>query len=289
MSNDPLLGDEPDDLRHYHSSRPVCWRGRPLPMERAHRHDDIELNLVEDGELRYLFGGDHVHVEAGSIVLFWAAVPHQLISATSRSTVWLVLPLRDLLRMSLPETALSQLLSGIPLRAPTRSGDRELFTGWAEEVAGPAAADTDTEPGDGDLAAIAGLEIEARIRRLARDSTPATGATAAPSGVPVRRAAQMAQFITTNFREPITVAEIAAHVHLHPQYAMTTFRRVTGSTLGDYLTQRRLAEAVRLLVAGDSAVTEIVSSSGFGSLSRFYACFRARYGCSPSAYRRLRN
>lgn len=277
------MSTEPETMGHYHSSRPVCWRGRPLPMERAHRHDDIELNLVEDGELHYLFGGDPICVGAGSLVLFWAAVPHQLISATTESATWLVLPLRDLLRMSLPERTLSQLLSGMPLQAPSLPADRALFTGWAAEVPGP-----DQEPADIDLAAIAALEIEARIRRLVRDSTPATGAAQAPAGATVRRAAQMAQFITTNFREPITIGDIAAHVHLHPQYAMTTFRRATGSTLGDHLTQRRLAEAVRLLVAEDEPVGEIATRSGFGSLSRFYACFRERYGCSPSEYRRLR-
>jgi AraC-like DNA-binding protein len=137
------------------------------------------------------------------------------------------------------------------------------------------------------------LEIQAWIRRLARHASPVDdlpsasgGETTDSDGTTVGRAAAMARFIAVRFREPISVGEIAASVHLHPHYAMTVFREVVGTTLGAYLTQCRVAEAQRLLLTTNATMGEIAHASGFGSQSRFYSCFTTACGVPPGNYRR---
>ena len=51
-------------------------------MPAAHWHDHVELNLLLEGEMTYLFNGRREEVEAGRLVLFWAAIPHQTITIT---------------------------------------------------------------------------------------------------------------------------------------------------------------------------------------------------------------
>jgi hypothetical protein len=63
---------------HQHPSALACWQGRGHAMPSAHRHDDLEVNLVDDEPLTYLFGGSLVTVEPGHTALFWASVPHRL-------------------------------------------------------------------------------------------------------------------------------------------------------------------------------------------------------------------
>jgi hypothetical protein len=52
-------------------------------MTRPDRHNEIEINLLADGGLTYLFGGRKIQIPAGRLSTFWAAMPHQIIAFDS--------------------------------------------------------------------------------------------------------------------------------------------------------------------------------------------------------------
>jgi AraC-like DNA-binding protein len=91
--------------------------------------------------------------------------------------------------------------------------------------------------------------------------------------------------VDRHFREPLTLAGVAAQAHLSPNYFSERFRAVTGTSFQSYLQQRRLAFAHSLLAATGLGVTEVCYASGFGSLSHFGRAFRNRYGVAPTALR----
>lgn len=62
------------------------------------------------------------------------------------------------------------------------------------------------------------------------------------------------------------------------------FRASRGCSIGDYIEQRRMETAKRLLMAGDS-VKAIAFSMGFASPSSFAYAFRRGVGISPSHFR----
>jgi AraC family transcriptional regulator, melibiose operon regulatory protein len=276
VSTAPPIDQLPSEL--------ACWQGRGHAMSSAHRHDDLEVNIVEDERLTYLFGGSLVTVEPGHAALFWAAVPHRLIDTPNNWNAhvrWLHVPLAQVLAWQLPEQAIAELLRGTPLitRRPEHP-DSAAFTRWASDLADPAA----------DLHGIALLEIQAAVRRLLRVALPP--AAAAPEPRPdvsdaVGHVVAMARFITTHYAEPIRATDVAAAVHLHPNYAMTLFRQVLGTTVHTYLTARRIAEAQRLLLTGTATTGQIAEAAGFGSHSGFYAAFTQACGMPPGTYRRL--
>ncbi|MEY9857072.1 AraC-like DNA-binding protein [Catenulispora sp. GAS73] len=258
------------------------WAGRPTLMKTPHRHDDIEVNLVaEGGPMLYLIGGSLVEVARGSIVVFWAAIPHQLIANRAERVHWLHLPFDRFLSWGLPEPLVTHLLSGVPaISPPSRADatDQAKFTQWAADLA----------TGQAEPRRIAMLEIEARIRRLTMSTfgepvRPDTGDDPA-----LRQVVSMVRHIATHFREPITIMEIAAAANVHPTYAMTQFRKVVRTTIGDYLKLHRLAEARRLLATTDLPVSRVAAASGFGSLSRFYRAFTDACGTPPARFRRER-
>jgi AraC family transcriptional regulator, melibiose operon regulatory protein len=258
------------------------WAGRPRLMDTAHRHDDIEVNLVaQGGPMLYLIGGGLVEVPRGSVVVFWAAIPHQLIATDAEHVHWLHLPFDRFLSWGLPEPLVARLLSGVPaISAPAQADptDPAKFTQWAADLA----------TGQAESRRIAMLEIEARIRRL---TMTAFGDPADPDvgyDPALRQVVSMARHIAAHFREPITVAEIAAAANVHPTYAMAQFRKVVRTTIGDYLKLHRLAEARRLLATTDLPVTRVATASGFGSLSRFYRAFTEACGTPPARFRRER-
>ncbi len=261
-------------------SRLTGWAGEPALMDTAHQHDDLEINLVaEGGTMLYLFGGVPVEVGPGGVAAFWAAVPHQLIANSATRVHWIYVPFAEFLRWGLPDPLVSRLLSGTPLVAAPSAAtttDPANFAQWADDLAS----------GQPERHRIAMLEVEARVRRLALGTLgePVRHYTGGSPGL--RQVIAMVRHIAEHFREPLTVADIAAAARLHPSYAMAQFRKVVHTTVGDYLTRCRLAEARRLLVTTDLPIAHVASASGFGSVSRFYTAFTSACGVSPARFRR---
>lgn len=256
------------------------WAGRPVVMGAAHQHDDLEINLVvEGGTMLYLFGGTPVEVGPGSVAAFWAAVPHQLVANSATAVHWVYVPITTFLGWGLPDTLAGRLLSGEPLVSPPSAAlptDPANFAQWAADLA----AD---QP---ERHRIALLEIEARVRRLALANLGEPERRYTGGEPALRQVIAMVRHIAEHFREPLTTADIAAAAHLHPNYAMGRFREVVRTTMGDYLTRHRLAEARRLLITTDLPVNDVASAVGFGSVSRFYSVFTSVCGTPPARFRR---
>ena len=288
---------------------PGLWirRGAPPPMFSMHRHDDVEINLVLDGQLHYLFGGQPLTIREGEIAVFWAAQPHGLVDSRTGDMCWLHVPFSMFLAWGLPEAQTAPLLSAQPLitHAPDLARRiAHMAERWGEEVGGAepgggtgAAGGADgadgSSRGDDESTEIALLEIQAAMRRVLRASSrahpeaPSDGGGSVPAAR-LRQVSTMAQYVRNHHRSPVTVADIASAVHLAPSHAMTVFRRTAGVTLGDYVTMCRVAEAQRLLLTTSLKVTEIAEEAGFGSLSSFYEHVSAACGMTPREYRRQR-
>jgi len=283
-------------------------RGAPPAMLSMHRHDDVEINLVLDGRLHYLFGGQSLTIREGEIAVFWAAQPHGLVDSRDGDMCWLHVPFAQFLAWGLPEAQTAPLLSAKPLitRAPELARRiAHMAEQWGREIEGSetggppgagaddGASDADDQEADGvaDGVEIALLEIQAAVRRVLRLSSRANPEPPADGGgsVPAERLRQvgaMAQHVRDHHRSPLRIADIAASAHLAPSHAMTVFRRTVGVTLGDYVAMCRVAEAQRLLLTTSLTVTEIAETAGFGSLSSFYAHVSAACGMTPREYRR---
>jgi AraC-like DNA-binding protein len=142
---------------------------------------------------------------------------------------------------------------------------------------------------------IALLEAHAVTRRALRHHLQSSSdadenqTLPAATGDCMMRITTMAQFMTTHFRQNISMSDIASSAHLSPNYAMTLFRDMVGTTLGNYLTRCRVAEAQRLLITTSMTTLAIAHAAGFGSQSSFYDHFTRLCGSSPGTYRRLRS
>jgi AraC-like DNA-binding protein len=208
-------------------------------------------------------------------VVFWAALPHRVAAAADGAAVrWLTVPLVDALGWDVEGAHTARLLGGELAVHPGRDGDAAALERWEADLADRAPV----------RRRAAELEIRAHLDRLAllRPADP----PADDPGRHVPRVAAMAAFLAARFRDPITVADVAAHVHLHAATASAAFRAATGVPPGAFLLQCRLAEAQRLLLVTDAGVDEVAARSGFGSTSQFYARFTRDRGRPPAAYRR---
>lgn len=252
------------------------WRCQPELMALPHRHTDIEINLLLEGEVAYVHRDHRVRLTPGQLAIFWAAIPHQLVERPLTCDFCIfTLPLELFLGWRLPAAFVQALLNGevvidaAPLSAPL---DRLMLPRWHAELS----AQPDS--------VIVLKEMEARLWRLALQQ----GAAPAPSVrcEPGSAAERMAQHIVAHYHTALTVEEVAAAVGLHPNYAMTCFKQTFGMTIWEYTLQYRVAQAQRLLVTTDASVLDVAMQSGFGSLSSFYAAFQRLTGRTPKEVRR---
>src|SRR5438477_6265901 len=187
-------------------------------------------------------------------------MPHQIVTCTEDSEyMWLSVPLPTLLRWELGDNFLHRALGGEVFLDAGEPGDAEVTRRWIEDLWSGEPFRTRTVE----------LEVEARMRRLLSSSRR--------TGPPARakksldRIESIAAFLDSHYREHISIEDIGAAVGLHPNYAMSIFRRECGLTIWQYLMRRRLAQAQLLLLTSDMPVLAVALESGFGSLPRFYA------------------
>ncbi len=85
-------------------------------------------------------------------------------------------------------------------------------------------------------------------------------------------------------RTPIVT--LARRVGLGPSQLEHLFKKHTGISIRDYVTERRLVAAAARLRTSDERISEIAWKVGYTDASNFNHAFTKRFGVSPSDYRR---
>ncbi|MGO7581614.1 helix-turn-helix domain-containing protein [Rhizobium ruizarguesonis] len=255
-------------------------------MAAPHWHDHVELNLLMEGRMTYLFNGRQEQVEAGRLVLFWAAIPHQTIAvAENAPLVCLYLPLIDFLGLPVDRKARQSIMQGRFLaQANQETMDALTLPRWEKEWQFGSAA----------RRKLVVEEVRLRIRRLIldnaeSDNSPTNVSPTSLAGHAVRRVELLIDLINSRHADPISVPDLAKLAGMHPSTANSAFREVLGISVNEYLTRHRIARAMQLLTDTDVPVLQIGFDCGFGSSSRFYEIFKERTGTTPRHFREAVN
>jgi len=97
---------------------------------------------------------------------------------------------------------------------------------------------------------------------------------------------QIMQYIWENYRQEISMTEIAEKVYLSRSVASRLFKQTTGENFPDYLKKLRLSGVRKALEQSDLSITQIALENGFSSPSVLNRTFREKMGMSPLEYRR---
>ncbi|WP_207956143.1 AraC family transcriptional regulator [Rubrobacter marinus] len=98
--------------------------------------------------------------------------------------------------------------------------------------------------------------------------------------------AEVFGFIEERYAERISLKDVARAVGLTPGHLTTVVGRKTGRTVLEWISERRMAEARRLLVETDLPVEEVGRSVGYDTPGYFVRSFRRAHGTTPLAWRR---
>jgi AraC-like DNA-binding protein/mannose-6-phosphate isomerase-like protein (cupin superfamily) len=242
----------------------VIWHHVRRPLSyREHRHDEVELMLVERGRATYQVDDRRHAIAAGDVIWMFPHQAHVLVRRSEDFTVWVAAFSPALQRECFP--------GGGPAPRPdgslliVRLGARPIaqLAGIGEEILAAPSAHR--------RAGLGFLLRAAWERCRSSDGAPSDRHPAVTEAL---------RLLTGGSDDP-DVARLAAAAGVSRRHFLRLFRSGTGVSLPDHLRRLRLERATARLAAGGSDLLAIALDAGFGSYSQFHRVFRAAYGCAP--------
>ncbi len=94
------------------------------------------------------------------------------------------------------------------------------------------------------------------------------------------------RYIEMNYKDNLTLSDIASHIHMSKNHLSYLFQKETGHSFSDYLSDLRIAKAKELLNGSKRyTVSEIAEMTGFSDTGYFCKVFKKSTGMSPNHYR----
>lgn len=287
-----VLRGVPSHERHFYALNRAIGRFgirifTPYVMDAPHWHGHVECNYLSGASMTYLMDDEVLQVPPDRLVLFWAGIPHQLISVTPTGDAPvrlanIYLPFDSFLFM--PHIAQLQvaLLGGAVVELPPTLCSAEKLSQWYR----------DYRSNDFEHAEVMKMELNVMLRRALLDdlrylrmpSADHDGARAL-SSAHTRHLVAMVRFIMENLSQPMNNADVAAVTGLHQNYALSLFSQTMRLPMKRFIIRMRLLRARALLMESSAAITTVAEQSGFPSISQFYEHFKTAYGISPHAMR----
>jgi AraC family transcriptional activator of pobA len=98
--------------------------------------------------------------------------------------------------------------------------------------------------------------------------------------------AEVFEVIERRYPEPLSLRDVAAAVSISPGHLTSTVRRQTGRTVQQWITERRMMQARRLLAATELPIGDVGRRVGFPDPGYFARTFSRTHGASPAEWRR---
>lgn len=92
--------------------------------------------------------------------------------------------------------------------------------------------------------------------------------------------------VDTDLKEPLTLQYFSEKLEVNGSYLSNLFRRETGKTITQYVTDQRLKHAENLLRYTNKPVRSVAAEVGIGDAQYFSRLFRKKTGMKPTEYRR---
>ncbi len=97
-------------------------------------------------------------------------------------------------------------------------------------------------------------------------------------------------FVDQNYANPnLSLKLLSKEFNMSEKYVSLFFKTNMGDKLSEYIENKRMEEAVRLITETKKPITEIQLAVGYSSPNTFYKAFRRKFGVSPSVWREQNN
>lgn len=242
-------------------------------QEREHSHDFCEIMLVLSGEGEVTVDGASYPIARGDIVIYNRGAQH----AEKTADAGLEIAFFGICNFRIENLPADHLIAeGVPPVLHTGADEEKFvryFNSLSEEVA--------TAEPYGELTAkyLARL-ILVGILRLAD--------IAESKFVSPAVFTRIYRYLNKNFATVESMEQVCEELHVSKYYLSHLFKKHTGTSPMQYVTERRMAYAKQLLFETKLSAGEIAEACGYRDRAVFFKAFKREVGMTPGEYRKRR-
>jgi AraC-like DNA-binding protein len=243
---------------------------------RAHRHAELEVNLVIRGTASYLLGDRRYALTPGTLTWLFPGQDHLLVDESSDHELWWAV-FRPAL---VAQIAMTRQARPLLAEDPVGQFSRRLDSARVRRLSALFHEIQHAETVD-DILVNTGLAYLLSFAwRAFLDSDDVV------EGVDLHPAVETVARILRADPDAGDLAALARAAHLSSSHLSRIFKEQTGVSISWFRNQQRLQRFLRLYGKGQrtTALTAALEA-GFGSYAQFYRVFREQTGRSPSALR----
>lgn len=242
-----------------------------------HYHEFYKLLVLLEGNGSYIIEGHRYSLRAGDVILIGQLVPHKPEFEAGilydRYTFFISQALLE--RYSTEDCALNGLFtsSAAPVFRP-RQEARERILRLVRAVEAEISSDAYGS------APMARARLVRLLAELGRSNEERRGTAVKATRSRDGKILPILRYLDAHVCEQIAVPELAERFYMSQFHMMRRFKDEVGTSVHEYLSERRLLLARRLLQEGHSA-TDACYASGFRSYSSFARAYKKHFGISP--------
>lgn len=254
----------------------VTWEGVP------HFHEDIEIMTIKEGQVAYFVNGKELLLRAGDTIVVNSNQIHYNMTVNGEVAKYVIC----ILHPSILVNSITVEMQAV--RPITENPDlpylrfryinehtesiRNLVLGMPDLRHDPFAI----------------TKQFYQIWDIIRKHAETLGATEDVVSDPrIQSFKSMMHFISNNYQNQVTLADIAASGSISKSLCNTLFHQYVGESPINYLMHLRCRKVAELLRSGKIPMTEIASRTGFGGVSYMSETFRKFFEKSPREYRKV--
>lgn len=131
------------------------------------------------------------------------------------------------------------------------------------------------------------IAVQAAIILLRESSHNLSRLVSLPDIYPDEKAVNKAiEYISDNYRNRISLFDIAHETNYSPYHFLRLFKRYTGTTPFGFLLDFKIEKAKDMLKKTGCSISQVCDLCGFSSLSYFSRIFREKTGVTPTEYKK---
>ena len=250
-----------------------------------HWHEEIQLNLVTHGTVRFFADGQQILVKEGDGFFINSGRLHMARPEGDPASSYLCLDFHPRLMSSFSgsifeEKYVKPYLSGESLnhmKLSRRDAAQEAVLHQLENI------DKLVRKADFGYE----LKVEAAIIELWLHLIRLSENTAAPAPSRSHDTAQeIISFLREHYQEDLGLNDVSRAVGFSSSECCRLFKRVTGGTILNYLKSYRLTRSIELLEETELPVSRIALESGFNGTSYYIESFKKELKMTPLQYRK---
>ena len=250
-----------------------------------HKHEEIELNFVENCSGARRIVGDSIEVLGQyDLALVGSNLEH-----TWEQNICDSLKVREITIQFDPNLFGDMLLSKSQMRSIQQLLDNAkngVAFGMSAIMKIYSRLEEITETQPGFYRVIKLLEI---LYELSMDDDFHKLASSSFANVSVstesRRVRKVEEYIDLNYKQEVRLQTLSDLAGMTASAFSRFFKLRTGKTVQEYIIDVRIGHAARQLVDTSKSIAEICIDCGFNNISNFNRIFKKKKGCSPSLFR----